>query len=62
MERNVAVVTGANSGLGKVTATHLAQAGWHVVLACRSAERGQRALEDHWIFPEIQTGAAIGQP
>ncbi len=39
----VAVVTGANSGLGLVTARELARAGARVVLACRSAEKGEDA-------------------
>lgn len=38
-----AVVTGANSGLGRQTAQQLARAGARVTLACRSAERGERA-------------------
>src|SRR6266568_4288121 len=37
------VVTGANSGLGAVTATELARAGAHVVLACRDIGKGERA-------------------
>ncbi|MFD8722292.1 oxidoreductase [Streptomyces sp. NPDC059629] len=41
----VAVVTGANSGLGYVTARELARKGARVVLACRSAERGQTARD-----------------
>jgi len=39
------VVTGANSGIGFHTALELARHGAAVVLACRSAERGQAALE-----------------
>ena len=39
-----AIVTGANSGLGYHTALELARHGATVVLACRSAERGQSAL------------------
>jgi NAD(P)-dependent dehydrogenase (short-subunit alcohol dehydrogenase family) len=40
-----AVVTGANSGLGYVTARELARAGARVVLACRSEPRGREAVE-----------------
>lgn len=40
-----AVVTGANSGLGYVTALELAREGAEVVLACRSERRGRQALE-----------------
>jgi NAD(P)-dependent dehydrogenase (short-subunit alcohol dehydrogenase family) len=40
-----AVVTGANSGIGYHTALQLARHGASVVLACRSAERGQAAFD-----------------
>ncbi|MBI4614262.1 MAG: SDR family NAD(P)-dependent oxidoreductase [Planctomycetes bacterium] len=49
-----AIVTGANTGIGKEIAANLARMGAHVVLACRSEERGRAAVE------EIAAGAAPG--
>lgn len=40
------VVTGANAGIGKETAVGLARSGAHVVMVCRSSERGERALAE----------------
>jgi len=42
----VALVTGANTGIGRVTALELAKQGAHVFVACRSAERAQAVLEE----------------
>lgn len=41
---HTAVVTGANSGIGRATARELAARGAEVYLLCRSAERGRAAL------------------
>ena len=40
----VAIVTGANSGLGKASALALAQMGASVVMLCRNRQRGEAAL------------------
>jgi NAD(P)-dependent dehydrogenase (short-subunit alcohol dehydrogenase family) len=40
------IVTGANSGIGKAAAIQLAELGAHVVMMCRSKERGEQALQD----------------
>ena len=41
----VALITGANTGIGLVTARELCAKGFHVFIACRSAGAGQAAIE-----------------
>ncbi|MGH3379907.1 MAG: oxidoreductase [Actinoallomurus sp.] len=52
-----AIVTGANSGLGYQTALGLARHGATVVLGCRSAERGEKALAS--IRAEVPDGDLV---
>ncbi len=40
------VITGANTGIGKITARELARAGAHVILACRSADKTNPVIEE----------------
>lgn len=40
------IVTGANTGIGKVTAKELARRGAHVILACRSKDKSEPVVEE----------------
>lgn len=42
----VALITGANTGIGRVTARELARQGVHVFVACRSAQSTQALLDE----------------
>ena len=42
----VALITGANTGIGLVTARELAARGAHVFVACRSIAKGQAAVDE----------------
>ncbi|HWP44728.1 MAG TPA: SDR family oxidoreductase [Blastocatellia bacterium] len=46
MKGKICMVTGASSGIGKVTARRLAEMGANVVLVCRSRERGEQAVAE----------------
>jgi NAD(P)-dependent dehydrogenase (short-subunit alcohol dehydrogenase family) len=45
LSEKIAVVTGANSGIGYEAAVELAQKGAKVILACRNQQKGQEALD-----------------
>ena len=46
MQNKLCIVTGANSGIGKATATELARQNAYVVMICRNEDRGLKAKED----------------
>ncbi len=46
MTTQTVVVTGANSGIGYQASLHFAKAGAHVVMACRSLDKAEKARND----------------
>ncbi len=46
MDGKICVITGANTGIGKETAIRIAEKGAHVVMACRSEDKGNTALKE----------------
>ncbi|MFM8409663.1 MAG: SDR family oxidoreductase [Alphaproteobacteria bacterium] len=46
MDTKTCMVTGANSGVGLVSARELARQGWSVVMVCRDRARGEEALAE----------------
>lgn len=59
LKGQVAVVTGANSGVGRSATGMLLEAGAHVTMVCRSRERGERALAE---LRGVRSRAALGGP
>ncbi len=45
LDEKVAIVTGANSGMGMATVEALSDEGASVIMLCRSEKRGKEALE-----------------
>ncbi len=43
-DKKIMIVTGANSGIGKITAIELAKNGDKVIMVCRNKKRGEKAL------------------
>lgn len=56
MPEHISLITGGNSGIGYAAAAQLARQGSRVLIACRSAERGERAVAD---LKRATGGAAI---
>ena len=46
MRGQIVMVTGANAGIGKITARELARMGAHVIMVARSREKGEAALAE----------------
>ncbi|XP_072742566.1 retinol dehydrogenase 11-like [Anoplolepis gracilipes] len=46
LDNKVAVITGANTGIGKETARDFYKRGARVILACRNVEKAKNAIED----------------
>jgi NAD(P)-dependent dehydrogenase (short-subunit alcohol dehydrogenase family) len=46
LKEKVCIVTGGNTGIGKVACREYAKNGAHVIMGCRSLQRGQDAVND----------------
>ncbi len=69
MKNKICIVTGANAGIGKITARRLAKMGATVVMVCRNKERGEDALNQikretgndsvHLLFADLSSQFSI---
>ena len=68
--KKIALVTGANKGIGFGIAKHLGMSGWQVVLGARDAQRAEKAIIElksagvdvlGWVNIELRDIAALGQ-
>lgn len=46
MKDKICLITGANSGIGKITARALARKGAHIIMLCRNGEKAEKAKEE----------------
>ena len=46
MKDKICLITGANSGIGKITARELATQGAHIIMLCRNQEKAEQAREE----------------
>ena len=46
MKDKIAIVTGANAGIGKATSHKLVEMGAHVVMVCRNRKKGEKTLQE----------------
>lgn len=54
MTAQTVVITGANSGIGYQTTMHFARGGAHVIMACRSLDKAEKARQE--ILQEVPNG------
>lgn len=54
IDKKVCMITGANGGIGKATAIHLANIGYNIILVCRSKDKALKTLDEIPLIAENQ--------